>query len=109
MNGEGMVISIKEVSFELNSVEDMALRQELLDNAGIILTSLRGTIPQNREMGLVAGNIIGKNVVSVKASYSIQAIEQLEKYEPRLKVLKIAFEIVSERINPKVVLSYNGN
>lgn len=103
------MIAIGEVEFELNSSIDMALRRELIENASIILTSFRGTIPQDRGMGLVSGDIIGRPVFEAKGAYTIQAIEQIDKYEPRLSVEEIRFEAMDERLIPKVVITYNGS
>jgi phage baseplate assembly protein W len=103
------MISIGAVTFELNSQVDMALRKELLDNASTILTTLRGTNPQARAMGLVSSDIIGKPAYVAKGAYMVQAIEQIDLYEPRLSVVEISFEIAESKIIPKVVLTYNGS
>jgi phage baseplate assembly protein W len=103
------MIAIGNVKFEINSPEDLALRKKLLDNASIILTTLRGTNPLNRAMGLIPGDIVGRTVILAKAAYSVQAIEQIEKYEPRLKITRIAFEAGISNLIPKVVLTYNVN
>lgn len=103
------MISIGDVEFELNTPIDAALRQELFDNAAVILTTLRGTNPQDREMGLVSSDIIGRNVNMAKCAYTVQAIEQIDTYEPRLSVVEVNFEVREQKIIPKVVLTYNVN
>ena len=103
------MIEINNVRIEINSLEDVTLREELINNATVILTTLRGTNPQDRAMGLRSGEILGRSVVVAKAAYSVQAIEQLEKYEPRLAVIEISFEAGYSKLIPKVVLSYNVN
>ena len=103
------MISIGDVEFELNTPIDAALRQELFDNAAVILTTLRGTNPQDRAMGLVSSDIIGRNMNRAKCAYTVQAIEQIDTYEPRLSVVEVNFEVREQKIIPKVVLTYNVN
>ena len=103
------MIAIGEVEFELNSPMDLALREELIRNAATILTTLRGTNPTHRAMGLIPGEIIGKNAIYAKGTYSVQAIEQIEMYEPRLSVDGISFLVRDHKLIPKVVLTYNGD
>ncbi|MBR3994802.1 MAG: hypothetical protein IKI97_05925 [Clostridia bacterium] len=103
------MISIGDVEFELNTPIDAALRQELFDNAAVILTTLRGTNPQDRAMGLVSSDIIGRNMNMAKCAYTVQAIEQIDTYEPRLSVVEVNFEVREQKIIPKVVLTYNVN
>lgn len=101
------MISINDVELELNASVDATLHKELLDNASIILTTLKGTNPQNRAMGLVSGDIVGKNANVAKCSYSVQAIEQIALYEPRLSVSEVNYLVTENKIIPKVVLKYN--
>lgn len=103
------MISISDVKIVLNSELDAALRVELIENASTILTMLRGTNPLDRGMGLVSGEIVGRNVYTARAAYTVQAIEQIEQYEPRLEVMEIEFESAENKLIPKVVLTYNGN
>lgn len=103
------MFAIGEVEFELNSPLEMALRQELLNNAFTILTTLHGTNPQNRNMGLVSSDIIGRSLYAAKGAYTVQAIEQIDIYEPRLSVVEVSFKVVDQKIIPRVVLTYNGN
>lgn len=104
------MITVYEVEFEFTSdvSVDVLLQKELVNNAAVILTTLQGTNPQDRAMGLVSGDILGQNINKAKCAYSIQAIEQIEKYEPRLSVSEVDFEVCDSKIIPKVVLSYVG-
>ena len=105
----GTMISVRDVEFELDSLADIVLRDRLIENAATILTTLKGSVPQDRAMGLAAEEIIGRNLVIAKGAYSIQAIEQIEQYEPRLTVVQISFRMQEQKIIPKVVLAYNGS
>ena len=67
------MIAIGEIEFELNSPVEIALRKELLDNAATILSTLRGTNPQDRGMGLVSSDIIGRPVYAAKGIQSPQS------------------------------------
>lgn len=104
-----MVISIDSIEIELNGVSDIALREVLIENAHTILTTLRGTNPQNRGMGFVSSDIIGRPVYAARGAYSVQAIEQIDTYEPRLSVVEINFTATESKLIPKVVLTYNGD
>lgn len=43
------MISIKDVGLEIKSdISDVSLREELINNAMVILTTLQGTNPQDR-------------------------------------------------------------
>lgn len=103
-----MNISVGDVNIELNSPADLALRSQLIENAKTILTTLRGTVPLNRAMGLIAKETIGQSIPVSQGAYSVQAVEQIETYEPRLKVTGISFCMEDQKIIPKVVLTYNG-
>ncbi len=103
------MIAIGETEFELNSPIDIALRKELLENAATILSTLQGTVPQDRGMGLVSSDIIGRHVYAAKGAFTVQAIEQIDTYEPRLAVVEVDFECQESKIIPKVVLTYNGD
>lgn len=103
------MIAIGETEFEFNSPVDMALREELLGNAATILSTLRGTNPQDRGMGLVSGDIIGRPAHVARGAFTVQAIEQIDTYEPRLSVAEVDFECKESKIIPKVVLTYNGD
>ncbi len=104
-----MVISMGDVEIEINSEMDIALRKELLENASVILTMLRGTNPLDRAMGLSQTDIIGQNVYVARGAYMVQAIEQIEIYEPRLAVTQIDFKVRDSKLIPKVVCTYHGN
>ncbi len=103
------MIALGEIKFELNSPMEIALRTELLENAATILSTLRGNNPQDRGMGIVSSDIIGRPVYAAKGAFSVQAIEQIDTYEPRLSVVEIDFECQGDKIIPKVVLTYNGD
>ena len=104
-----MAISINDVEIELNSDIDIALRKELIENASTILTMLRGTNPLDRGMGLSSADIIGQNVYAARGAYMVQAMEQIDTYEPRLAVVQIDFEVRDSKLIPKVVCTYHGD
>lgn len=101
------MIAVENTEIELNSAPAAKLRRELLENAATILTMLKGTNPQNRDMGLEA-DTVGRAGHTAMGAYSVQAIEQISLYEPRLSVSAVDFEADGNKIIPKVVLKYNG-
>ncbi len=103
------MIAIEDVQIELEASLSAELRRELLENAATILTMLKGTNPQNRAMGLESADIVGRSGFSAKGAFSVQAIEQISRYEPRLSVSEVGFDTAEDnKIIPKVVLTYNG-
>lgn len=102
------MIAIEEVELELSSTLSAELRKELLENAATILTTLKGTNPQNRAMGLESADIVGRSGYSARGAFSTLAIEQINLYEPRLSVSEVSFKSDDNKIIPKVVLTYNG-
>lgn len=102
------MIAIEEVELELTYPLSAELRKELLENAATILTTLKGTNPQNRAMGLESADIVGRSGYSARGAFSTQAIEQINLYEPRLSVSEVSFKTEDNKIIPKVVLTYNG-
>lgn len=101
------MIKVDDVQIELNSELDFRIRLEIINNARTLLTIPKGTCPLDRDKG-VDYSIIGKPLPVAKSAYTIQAIELIDKYEPRATVEEILFNVVDGSLVPKVVLTYNG-
>lgn len=102
------MIVIDGVKIELNSVQDLELRQEILDKVMFLLSCVKGTIPMNRNVGLDP-DVISAPAWQAQNLYTISAIELIDEFEPRATVEEIVFDESSDgNLIPKVVLQYNG-
>ncbi len=71
--------------------------------ANTILSSVKGTIPFLRDMGL-PDDIIGNSPADAEGAYIDAAIEQIEAWDERVVVGEIACQIQGRTIDAKVVL-----
>ena len=102
------MIVIDGVKIELNSVQELGLRQEILDKVMFLLSCVKGTIPMNRNVGLDP-DVISAPTWQAQNLYTISAIELIDEFEPRATVEEIVFDESSDgNLIPKVVLQYNG-
>ena len=75
---------------------------EVLQNVITICTTVKGTVPLDRELG-VNPVIIDEPVNVAKAKISSEIIEAVRKYEPRARVTEVSFEgSEGEKITPHV-------
>ena len=80
--------------------------KEIAENAGTIASSVRGTVPFCRDMGV--SNPTGKNVVSAEAHLESELIDQIEEWEERAAVERVTFDADDSRLIPKVVIKRNA-
>lgn len=64
--------------------------EEILQNVRAILTTLRGSVPLDREFGL-DGSVLDRPVNALRAALTTDIIETVERYEPRVKVKQVSF------------------
>ncbi|WP_419783464.1 GPW/gp25 family protein [Maridesulfovibrio sp.] len=64
---------------------------EILQNVRIILSTIRGTVPFDRLFGLNA-IFVDKPLPEAMAEFRGDAIQTVEKYEPRVKVVSVDFK-----------------
>lgn len=60
-----------------------------------------GTQPLDRNFGLDA-TIVGRPIEVVKNLYALDVIEKTKKYEPRVKVREVTFEVVEDTLIPTI-------
>lgn len=103
------MIVIDGVQIEINGIYERELRQEIIDKVSFLLSCVKGTIPNNRNIGLDP-DIISLPGYLAQNKYTISAIELIEEYETRVSVEEVNFEESGADGNmiPKVVLVYNG-
>ena len=91
------------ISYDGDGDEEM---KEIAENAGTIASSVRGTVPFCRDMGVY--NPTGKNVVSAEAHLESELIDQIEEWEGRAMVERVTFDADDSRLIPKVVIKRNA-
>lgn len=90
------------IQYDENEDEEMA---EIAENAGVIASSVKGTVPFCREMGV--SNPIGEGTISAEAHLESELIDQIEEWEERALVSSVVFETDKSRLKPKVVIRRN--
>ena len=82
---------------------------EILQNVRTILSTLRGSVPLDRDFGLT-WNYVDKPIAEVKMLHIAAVIEAIEDYEPRARVQSIEFgdsmtDAMEGLLNCRVVVS----
>lgn len=63
---------------------------EIVQNVRTILTTPKGSVPLDREFGLT-WTVLDRPLPEAKAAYTGEAVTQIQKYEPRVKILSVSF------------------
>ncbi len=74
----------------------LSIIEEITQNIKLILTTIKGTVPLDRNFGIdisFLDNPIPKAVMRAK----ISILETVKKYEPRVEVLKV--ELINDALN----------
>ena len=81
------------------------IRDEIFQNIRTILTTMKGSVPLDREFGIDAVLLDSPSPVA-RARLSSEIVSLLKRYEPRIEVTKVAFTENSEgRLTPKVTVA----
>lgn len=85
---------------------------EVLQNVRTIITTEKGTVPLDREFGL-SWNTVDQPISVCEMMMRSEVIEAVEKYEPRARVVNIAFDgssddLMNGRLRPIVTLKIVG-
>lgn len=64
--------------------------EEVLQNVRVIISTMKYTIPLDREFGIDA-SIVDKPINQAKARFTNEIIQAIRYYEPRAKIEKITF------------------
>ncbi|MEK4247093.1 GPW/gp25 family protein [Psychrobacillus sp. FSL K6-2684] len=80
--------------------------EEILRNIRVILTTLTGSVPYDREFG-ISVDVLDMPINEAKDFYIMECVTKVRKYEPRAKVKTISFTNDAKEgiLIPKVVLS----
>lgn len=82
---------------------------EVIQNVKTILSTLKGTVPMDREFG-ISGEIIDLPVPAAQAQMTAEIVDAVNKYEPRAQVVSVNYEGTETDGNvvAKVRLKING-
>lgn len=64
---------------------------EVMQNVRTILTTVKGSVPLDREFGVNAA-VVDEPVTIARARLSREIIQSVRKYEPRARVMKVEYE-----------------
>jgi phage baseplate assembly protein W len=64
--------------------------EEIIQNVKVILSTLKGSVCLDRDFGI--GNCIDEPVNQAVSDFEIEAVEMVEKYEPRVRVKYISWK-----------------
>ena len=81
-----VLVDAGNIDFMPSSVE-----REVLQNVKTICTTLKGTVPMDRELG-INPVMIDEPVNIAKARITSELIEAIRKYEPRARVSEVGFD-----------------
>lgn len=84
--------------------------QEVLQNVQTFLCTHRGSVVMDRAFG-IDGGVVDRPMNKAKAIISSDILRNLQKYEPRAKVLAVTFEGdgIDGVLSPKVKVRVNLN
>lgn len=64
--------------------------QEIIQNVRTIITTVKGSVPLDREFG-IDGSIVDKPLPVAQAMVSRDVVSAIKRYEPRAKVKKVEY------------------
>jgi hypothetical protein len=65
--------------------------EEILQNVRTIINTLKKTVPMDREFG-INGEVIDLPIAAAQAKITGEIVAAVSKYEPRAKVVSVAYE-----------------
>lgn len=65
--------------------------EEIAQNVRMILTTLKKTVPMDREFG-VDGELIDLPVAAAQARMTAEIVDAVHRYEPRARVVSVGYE-----------------
>lgn len=80
--------------------------EEILRNVRVILTTLTGSVPFDRDFG-ISVDVLDMPINDVTDFYTMECITKVRKYEPRAQIISVTFTNDADDgiLIPKVVLS----
>jgi hypothetical protein len=65
-------------------------RREIIQNVKTILSTVKGSVPLDREFG-IKGDYVDQPMQVARALYAAEIVEEVEKQEPRVKVTQVTW------------------
>ncbi len=83
--------------------------EEILQNVRTILSTLKKTVPMDREFG-ISGDIVDLPIATAQAKLTAEIVAAVNKYEPRAAVVSVGYEgeEVEGKVITKVRIKVNG-
>ena len=84
---------IVDVTAELKDVKLVPASEyeEILQNVRTIITTLKKTVPMDREFG-INGELVDSPIAAAQAKLTGEIVASVSKYEPRAKVVSVSYE-----------------
>ena len=105
-----VTVSAERADIEISPA---TLAAEIAQNVRMILTTVKGTLPLDRNFGMTA-TIVDTPIERAQALIVKEVYEQLNRYEPRARIVRVVFGgdngIASDgRLIPSVILRMDEN
>lgn len=83
--------------------------EEIAQNVRTILTTFKGTVPMDRELGLNS-DVVDLPIAAAQAAMTADIVAAISRYEPRAKVVSVDYEgnEMEGITTPKVRIRING-
>lgn len=85
---------------------DGFLNEDILNSLQCLYSTVEGTCPMDRAYGLSI-ECIDKPLPIAKNLYALDVVEKTEKYEPRVEIADVTFEVDGETLKPHIKVREN--
>lgn len=85
-----MIIDVTAELKDVKLVPDSEY-EEILQNVRTIITTLKKTVPLDREFG-INGELVDLPIAAAQAKLTGEIVAAISKYEPRAKVVSVSYE-----------------
>jgi len=82
--------------------------EEVLQNIRTIISTYKGTVPLMRDFGIDPNFVDNLQTESFKQKMKNEIIQQLQRFEPRIKVEKISLYTKNEKLYIWIKFSFKG-
>lgn len=89
---------------DLNNISIEGTSQDIIECLIVILATPQGTVPWDRDFG-IDYSILDLPSAAAKSQIAVEFTRKVQKYEPRVKVKNVTFNVDSNNnLVPKVVV-----
>lgn len=74
---------------------DFELDEDIVQSLNTLYTTRAGTVPLDRDFGIIA-DFVGETIPIFQNQYAVEIMMKTEKYEPRVFVRQVTFEVDSD-------------